>query len=198
MSSSRRCFSPSVARVTRGLRREPPGRSGRTPVVAWSRVSCAARSAETSVDRRSSSSSRCFEASAWSSSSLVGEVGAFAPDVLEAVGDVGEQPLDDPAAVAAEPRSAKLHMSDLYWGERHRTSLQKRPDHEVHELGRNEQDDDGDDRREVDRSQRRDAPPEQPKVRADDFVQELLHSRERAGVGNPHPDRSTHTKMSRM
>src|SRR4249920_1030405 len=52
---------------------------------------------------------------------LVGEVGAFAPDILEAVGDVQQQPLDDPAAVAAKPRSAKLYVSDLYWGERHRT-----------------------------------------------------------------------------
>lgn len=49
---------------------------------------------------------------------LVGEVGALTPDLLEAVGDLGEEPVDAGSLVAAEPRSAELYVSDLYWCKR--------------------------------------------------------------------------------
>ena len=50
---------------------------------------------------------------------LVGEVGALAPDVLEARDDLVEQPLRRVATVATEQRPRWPHMSDLYWCECH-------------------------------------------------------------------------------
>src|SRR5665213_2068523 len=52
---------------------------------------------------------------------LVGEVGAFAPDVLEARGNLVEQPVHRCALVADEPR-ARSHVSDLNWCECHSIS----------------------------------------------------------------------------
>src|SRR5262249_60735928 len=65
---------------------------------------------------------------------LVREIGPLPPDLLEAVCDLGQESIDPGSLVAAEPRSAKLHVSDLYWGKRHATSfeLQERPDHAIH------------------------------------------------------------------
>ena len=50
---------------------------------------------------------------------LVGEVGALAPDVLEARDDLVEQPVGRVAAVAAEQRLRRPHVSDLYRCECH-------------------------------------------------------------------------------
>ena len=59
----------------------------------------------------------------------IGEVGALAPHLLEAVCDVREKPVDRLPAVPAEERATELHVSDLDWGERHMTSLEECPDH---------------------------------------------------------------------
>jgi hypothetical protein len=49
---------------------------------------------------------------------LVGEVGALAPDVLEAVGDLAEHAIDGRAAIAADAL-AELDVADLDGCERH-------------------------------------------------------------------------------
>ena len=53
---------------------------------------------------------------------LVGEVGALAPDVLEAVGDLDEQRVDR-VPLVAEKAAAELEVADLDRCECHRASL---------------------------------------------------------------------------
>src|SRR5215211_7262790 len=55
----------------------------------------------------------------------VGEVGALAPDFLEAVGDLEQQPLGRTAAVAAERTALQPHMADFDRGDRHYWSLSR-------------------------------------------------------------------------
>ena len=43
----------------------------------------------------------------------VGEIGALAPDLLEAVGDLVEQLVDGLPAVPTEPRPLEIYMSDF-------------------------------------------------------------------------------------
>ena len=50
---------------------------------------------------------------------LVAQIGALAPDVLEASDDLVEQPLGRVAAVAAQERPRRTHVSDLYRCECH-------------------------------------------------------------------------------
>src|SRR5438552_10705712 len=54
---------------------------------------------------------------------LVGQVGPLAPDVFEAGDDLLEQTVDRVPVVAADERLRRLDVSDLDWGERHRSPL---------------------------------------------------------------------------
>ncbi len=127
--------SPSIRRMSRSRRSLSAIASRRTDRAsacasvtissasrrACSLTSCAARSAETSVDRSRVSSST------WRADLLlelldpVGEVGALAPDGLEAVGDLGQRMLHDRALVAEEP-TLELEVADLDGGDGHRSS----------------------------------------------------------------------------
>ena len=53
----------------------------------------------------------------------VGQVGAVAPDVLEALDDIGKQTIDGLALVA--DATGQADMADLNGGERHGSSLAK-------------------------------------------------------------------------
>ena len=112
----------------------------------------------------------------------VGELGPLAPDVLEAVGDLLDRLLDARAPVpeeaasqlagvctstgvsgiASPPCQRTLSMSAF-------TSIPQRCTATMT----------ADDRREVERPERRDHAPEQPQVGLADVVQELLHALER-------------------
>jgi hypothetical protein len=65
--------------------------------------------------------------------------------------------------------------------------LQQCPDEAVDEPGRNEQDDDGHYRRQVEWPERRDSASKETQIRTADFVQKLLHTCGNSGIGKLNP-----------
>src|SRR4249919_3160891 len=60
-----------------------------------------------------------------------GELGAPAPDSVEAFGDFLQKLVDVPAPIPAEPRSAEIDVCDFVWCDRHATSLRESHDETV-------------------------------------------------------------------
>ena len=194
-SRMRRASTESVSRSARALRVIVRASAWASETIdsasrlAWSFSSCAARSAETSVVRSSASSSRYRFSSPSSSSTRSAEVGPLAPDGLEALGDLLEQPVDLRRRYA-EQAPSQLDVADLDRCVRHgclpssAVECSEQPDDELLHADQHE---DADDRRQVERPERRQDAPEEPQVRLADVVEEPLEPVQR--VRQPDPGR---------
>ena len=182
---------PSRPGSRRGPPRALPPRSGRPPSSPAAFSSFAERSAETRVVRSSVSRSRCLASSDWRCS-IRSANSARSRQTPSNDCSISSISWSTGRAAVAEQPSLEADVVELDWGDGHGGGLPSQKklvnSRSITSLEQ-EQEEDGHHRREVERADRRQDPPEEPQVGLAHVSEELRETANPGRVGHPHPRR---------